>query len=180
MCTVRAPVPPTSENLLRVRRWLASIELGPNTLPYEAVRQAVKMQPDAIFLLSDGQFKDGGLTELILRNHSPKVIVHTIAFWELAGAAALQRIALESGGTFRFVPPVGRSARSSLILGGLWLKQPVSRLAPSAAHEDHERPAADEDSCLIGEGRFAARFANVVWRRQRSVGQHMPGSAGRG
>jgi hypothetical protein len=101
-------VPPTSENLQRARRWLASIELGPDTLPYDAMRQAVEMHPDAIYLLSDGQFQDGGLTEQFLALYSPKPVIHTIAFWDLAGAAALQRIARESGGTFRFIPPGGR------------------------------------------------------------------------
>lgn len=85
--------------------------MGNNTLPLTAVRFALKMKPDAVFLLSDGEFQDSTDTYLRAANliHEddgrvhPKIVVHTICFRSLAGAGMLKLIAAENGGTFRFV-----------------------------------------------------------------------------
>lgn len=110
------PVPATRQNIKRATKWIKQVETGSNTHPYEAVKLALEMKPDAIFLLTDGQFSDAGQTEqfLLINNvlnkssAEPQVIVHTIGFWDLSGQEALQRIARRNGGTYRFVPPGGR------------------------------------------------------------------------
>lgn len=110
------PVPATRDNVKRASKWIKGVETGTNTHPYEAVKLALAMRPDAIFLLTDGQFSDNGQTEqyLLINNvlerptKEPQVIVHTIGFWDLAGQEALQRIAQRNGGTYRYVPPGGR------------------------------------------------------------------------
>lgn len=98
-------------NIDRLRRWIPSISLGPETEPLEAIKIACRLKPDAIFLLSDGEFR--GKTALYLRRNNrrgrtsrsktPAAAVHTIAVGSRAGYALLERIASENGGRFRWV-----------------------------------------------------------------------------
>ncbi len=112
-------VSPTTENIDGLIQWMSTIQLEADTNPHGAVVYALqKLHPDAIFLLSDGEFHDGGETEnYLLRNnfseHStdgrqPKTIVHCVGFYSREGEVTLQRIAAANGGTYRFVgPPPG-------------------------------------------------------------------------
>lgn len=101
----------TPHNVTRVRRWMASVSLGNDTLPFAAVRHAISMQPDAVFLLSDGEFHDATLAYFCAAHpsredaaSSNRVVVHTIGFKSRLGQAALQQIASRTGGTYRFIP----------------------------------------------------------------------------
>ena len=79
------------------------------------MRLALMLRPDAVFLLSDGEFDDPtrdfllgeNLRELDDGTREPRVPVHTIGFYSPAAAAALAPIAAENGGEFRYV---GRKA----------------------------------------------------------------------
>ncbi len=51
-----------SKNLLRA--WLSIIEPDGGTDPRLAVKQALSLRPDAVFLLSDGAFPDGTVEEI--------------------------------------------------------------------------------------------------------------------
>lgn len=114
----KGPVQATKQNVKRASKWIKQVETGSNTHPFDAVRLALEMEPDAIFLLTDGQFSDNGKTEAYLRmknaldkpikGRQNKVIVHTIGLWDLSGQEALQRIAEFNSGTYRYVPPGGR------------------------------------------------------------------------
>lgn len=107
------PLPATSENLRRLEKWMPTVELEYRTDPYEAVKHAVEMRPDAIYLLSDGQFTDGNRTEEYLEannqwndpelGYQPRVVIHTIAFHSREGEPTMQAIANKYGGTYRFV-----------------------------------------------------------------------------
>lgn len=105
-------IPATADNLLRLRRWMISINLGRETFPLLSVKAALAMHPDAVFLLSDGEFHDDTANFLRLANivpdkggvRRPEIVVHTIGFQSAAGQDVLQRIANENGGVYRFVP----------------------------------------------------------------------------
>ncbi|MCA9134060.1 MAG: VWA domain-containing protein [Planctomycetales bacterium] len=88
----------------RVRRWLRSRTLGQATMPADALRFALEFNPDAIFLLSDGELQDNSLVMLRLLNglvsHSRQIPIHTIHLFSEEGRQTLQRIALENSGTF--------------------------------------------------------------------------------
>ena len=56
------PVAATTENLARLQAWVDSVQVEPWTNPFEAVEFALRLSPDAIFLLSDGEFTDNGRT----------------------------------------------------------------------------------------------------------------------
>jgi hypothetical protein len=96
-----------SKNLLLA--WLRLIEPDGGTDPRVAVRQALGMKPDAVFLLSDGAFPQGTVEEITSMN-THKVPIHCV---DLTGGMAgdhLKRIAAANGG--RYVPrPLGDPGR---------------------------------------------------------------------
>ncbi len=104
-------LPATEANISRLRNWLTTVRLGYNTSPCLSVMFALTLQPDAIFLLSDGEFSDPTAAKLRKNNRvsdkgesKPRVAVHTIGFRSLDGKKMLTRIANENGGTYRYVP----------------------------------------------------------------------------
>ncbi len=112
-------VAPTTENLDGLVQWMRTIQLEGETNPHSAIVFTLKkLQPDAIFLLSDGEFTDGGETEAYLLQNNfhddagnlrrPRSIVHCVGFYSRAGEVTLKRIAVANGGSYRFVnPPPG-------------------------------------------------------------------------
>lgn len=99
----------TPENIDRFMQWQSAVRVGYNTNPCQSVKHAVHLKPDAVFLLSDGDFND--FTAGFLRKQNrhraggpAQVAVHTICFRSPEGQKVLQRIAKENGGTYRFVP----------------------------------------------------------------------------
>jgi hypothetical protein len=110
------PVPATRDNKTGFERWLATVELEAGTDPHEVLGWALAMQPDAVFVLSDGEF--GPRAERYLQDHNwrddailgrvPRVVIHTVGFHPPHKGATLQRIASQYGGTYRFVPTARR------------------------------------------------------------------------
>ena len=92
----------------RVAKWLAARKLGESTKPSRALEYALKMQPDAIFILSDGELQDETLQMLRLYNITSgsrkKIPIHAIHLISQQGMETLKRLAQENGGTFRHVP----------------------------------------------------------------------------
>lgn len=96
---------------VRVQRWLRgrSTDLGPSTMPAEALMVAMGMKPDAIFLLSDGELRDNSL--LMLRevrrfgqlSNEAFPPIHSVHLFSPQGRATLELIASESGGTFTHI-----------------------------------------------------------------------------
>ena len=103
-------VPATDANKLRLQDWVESLPMGPGTDPRRSIEVAIDMQPDAIFMLSDGQFsgemRGGGPKTLdIVRNHvrdQTIVPINTISLVVEDTIPMMQEIAKRSGGEFRF------------------------------------------------------------------------------
>ncbi len=79
--------------------WLRLIDADGGTDPRAAPALAMSLQPDAIYLLSDGAFPDGTVEDVAARNRR-RLPIHCI---DLAGGAAgdhLRRIARDSGGQY--------------------------------------------------------------------------------
>jgi len=118
----------TPESIERLRRWVYRFPLASGTYPKSSMRFALSLDPDSIYLLTDGRFHDD--TEEFLKEHNqrkdrydedvPKVSVQTIGFYTDASREVLRRIARDNRGTFRYVArppndphkPRGRRARS--------------------------------------------------------------------
>ncbi len=74
-----------------------------NTDPHDAMNRAFQVRPDLIFFLTDGDFNPSLLGTLEQWNRGRKVKIFTIAYFNRAGAALLEKIAREHGGEFRYV-----------------------------------------------------------------------------
>lgn len=91
------------ETVARVRRWLRSRQLGNATMPAEALKFALNLNPDAVFLLSDGELQDNTLGMLRRVNSSLRgsnIPIHTVHLFSASGQATLRQIADENRGSF--------------------------------------------------------------------------------
>ncbi len=74
------------------------------TKPEAAMRLALALKPDLVYLLSDGvDFRQGLLDKLDEWNRRRRVRIYTIAYLDQTGRAILEGIAREHGGEFKFV-----------------------------------------------------------------------------
>ena len=96
-----------STTIRRVERWLKSRTLGPATMPAEALQLALAMQPDAIFLLSDGELHDHSLHMLRIANgrdaRQSQIPIHVVHLVSPEGRKTLEQLARENGGTFAYI-----------------------------------------------------------------------------
>ena len=90
----------------QLANWMYSVFPAGGTDPSSSLQLAVSMKPDAVFLLTDGEFGSSALQ--LLRQINPKgntqVSVNTVAFVSRSGEQQLMQIAQENGGDYRFVP----------------------------------------------------------------------------
>ncbi len=98
----------TPENLDLMTRWLNIQIPGGGTLPLPAVKAAINLKPDAIFLLSDGELQDdtrGYLWKYNVRGKADEEIVpiHTVSAGMSMGAQLLEVISTENHGKFQQV-----------------------------------------------------------------------------
>ena len=101
------------KNVDQLRNWIRSIEHGRQTFPASAVGIAMRLEPDAIFLLSDGEINDSTVEDLRFWNRKQEaqgdvktlVPIHTVLLHSQIGYATLEVIAKENGGTFTPVRP---------------------------------------------------------------------------
>ena len=92
----------TSENRTRVTRWIHTIEPVGGTMPEEAFAIALKLHPDVIFFLTDGEIPLE-TREDVKRANNGRACIHTIALGIEEGAEILKGIAEDNRGRHRFV-----------------------------------------------------------------------------
>lgn len=83
--------------------WLRSIQPEGETDPRAAMSQALNFRPDAVFLLSDGEFP-GATDEAIGKMNRRKVPIHCVDLSGGAGGDQLKRIAADSKGQYASRP----------------------------------------------------------------------------
>lgn len=104
----------TDSNKRRIALWINSLGLGGGTDPRFGTMMALKLKPDAIFLLSDGEFNgrevnthgipgNPPIETIIKQMRKGAVPIHTIAFEDLGNRKRLRRIANATNGTHRFI-----------------------------------------------------------------------------
>jgi hypothetical protein len=81
--------------------WLGTVDAGGGTDPRAAMKLALALRPDAVFLLSDGEFPSGSEDE-ILDGNRHRVPIHCINLGSAEGAPQLQAISEGSGGQYTF------------------------------------------------------------------------------
>jgi hypothetical protein len=83
----------------QLTNWLRLIEPDGGTDPRAAIRMAIGMNPDVIYLLSDGLFPDGTSEDVATRNRR-KIPIQCIDLSGGIGGDHLKRIATDSGGQY--------------------------------------------------------------------------------
>jgi hypothetical protein len=79
---------------------------GGDTDPSSAMRLALRLAPDTVFLMTDGEFEPQPTDEVIeALNRDREVTINTIAFHVAGSEEVLRGIAERNGGRYRFVPP---------------------------------------------------------------------------
>ncbi|MEM9411630.1 MAG: hypothetical protein AAGA30_10985 [Planctomycetota bacterium] len=97
----------------RAFKWLGRLRPHSWTFCADAMAQALELEPDGIFLLSDGEFMDRDRVFSVLESNrlqftdegtpQPTIPVHTVALGSHKGQFTMQRIAEENGGLFRLI-----------------------------------------------------------------------------
>ena len=87
----------------KAREWIESMFPVGGTYPAEALSEAIKEGPDAVFFMTDGQIPPDTPEAVRQANPKKRVRVHTIGFGGGADAAILEVIAEENRGVFRHV-----------------------------------------------------------------------------
>jgi hypothetical protein len=114
------PVSATQENIEKAVHWLRKITIQKDGKPpIDAIKSALELEPDGIFLLFDGDTKLDNWTQLVRRLNTVDgllsdgaigVPIHVIHFFRDEFQRSMQLLAQENGGTYRFVPkPAVRS-----------------------------------------------------------------------
>ena len=91
-----------SRNQDRVFSWIAKSQVQGGTEPQNAMAMALRLQPDVVFFLSDGDIPFQ--TQGIVRSQNRRSAVHTITFGSDVGAKIMRQIASNNGGEYRFIP----------------------------------------------------------------------------
>ncbi len=96
--------PATPQSKDRYLRWVAQVDPGGGpTDPLDAMAAAIRLRPDIIYFLTDGEFRKG--VNLKLRTIKlPHTKIHTFSFGETLGEEVLKDVARNNGGEYKFVP----------------------------------------------------------------------------
>jgi hypothetical protein len=101
-------VPATARNKSIAKNWIDGVMLGGGTDPSGALDEVLPMNPETVFLMTDGGFEYGS-TEMVIERHNAdrKTSINTIAFHERQFEEKLKEIAARNRGDYRYVPPPG-------------------------------------------------------------------------
>ncbi|GEM_PF-1614439 len=92
----------SSRNLGRVFNWIEQSQVQGGTEPQLAIAMTLKLKPDVVFFLSDGDIPFE--TQGIVKYNNGGSAVHTITFGSDVGAKIMRQIALRNHGEYRFIP----------------------------------------------------------------------------
>ena len=107
----------TPENKDRLQRWLDRVKIGGHTDLSVALAIALSMEPDAIFLLSDGsfsmeipaEFKFPGIRpdvkEIVERRNQANAPIHTFAYEVPESKENMEILARMTGGEYKYLRP---------------------------------------------------------------------------
>jgi hypothetical protein len=124
----RSPLPQmlraTPQNKVRLRRWMASVKVGGGTDPREALRLGLELSPNAVFLLSDGEFRvkensnrrgvftdSPEVADVVERSNSNESPIHTFAYEDERGRDNMYYLSQHTRGVYRYVPPLSKASK---------------------------------------------------------------------
>jgi hypothetical protein len=97
------PRPADNQNKSQLVAWLRMVDPDGGTDPRSALRQALSLRPEAVFLLSDGEFPKG-TAEIVAGINPQRIPIHCVDLSGGEGGDHLRRIARESGGQYASRP----------------------------------------------------------------------------
>ena len=102
----RKLVEASSPQMKKTMQWITGAVPMGSTEPWDGVALALRLKPDAIFLLTDGEFSPDVVRKIVSAQSDEKkrIPIHTIGFESQAGEITLQTIARETGGKYLYVP----------------------------------------------------------------------------
>lgn len=112
----------TSENKQRLYQWVQNLESSGSTDPRMAIHLGLSLAPDALFLLSDGEFRtqsnrasewprnDDRVSDVVLGFGTGRIPIHTISYEDQQNQSVMREIAWLTGGNHTFVPSPGKGA----------------------------------------------------------------------
>jgi hypothetical protein len=116
------PVSANAENLAKTMEWIERVAIQKDGRPpIDALRAAIAMQPDGIFLLFDGDTKVKDWTTKIrelnrsddlLSDGLPVAPIHVVHFFRDEYASEMETLAKENQGTYRFIPRPTKPTRN--------------------------------------------------------------------
>ena len=95
----------TETNKRKHFAWVRGVVAGGSTDPTSAMRLALSLEPDVIWLLSDGKFRPHVAAVIRESNPRQRIQIHTIAFYSRQGEKTLREIAEANRGRYRYVSP---------------------------------------------------------------------------
>jgi hypothetical protein len=96
-------LPATSENVSETIKWLKRVDSGGGTNPLPGLLMAMQLDPDAIFLMTDGKFDPQIVWAVEQAKPVKPIPIYTISFASRSAEALLRAIAEQTGGDYRFV-----------------------------------------------------------------------------
>ena len=91
----------TDKNKQLAKDWIAGIFSDGGTNPTEAMRHAINLNPEVIFLMSDGSF-NMHIADGIRQDNLAGIVINTIAYGSDSGKATLEKIARENNGQYHY------------------------------------------------------------------------------
>ena len=106
------PIYATPENVQHAKRWIDTIRIATGAPPNDALTAAIKLEPDAIYLLTDGVTKVDVCAHLqqvnrindLINGELVKTPIHAIAYYSDKGEQLMRQVAAENQGQFIYVP----------------------------------------------------------------------------
>ncbi|HEV8000729.1 MAG TPA: VWA domain-containing protein [Planctomycetaceae bacterium] len=97
-------MPATTGTRAKAAKWIKAFRPEGDTAPEDAIERALKLKPQVIYFLTDGEIPNTTRSTAQRFNTEHKTVIHTIAFEYEGGAEQLRGIAVDSKGKYRFVP----------------------------------------------------------------------------
>ncbi|MEX0726201.1 MAG: vWA domain-containing protein [Planctomycetaceae bacterium] len=93
----------TRANQMKSLEWVATAKTGGRTDPREALLMALRLNPDIIYFLTDGEFEYRVVKDVAAANRQ-KTPIYTFCFSDRSGEKFLKQIAAQSAGKYHYVP----------------------------------------------------------------------------
>lgn len=94
---------PATQEAGRYLEWAARVQAEGQTDPTEALLLALRLRPDVIYFLTDGQFEPA-IVKRVTQINAGRVTIHTYCIGDAGGEPLLKAVAQANNGRYVFIP----------------------------------------------------------------------------